>query len=450
MLQFLQPIYWMAFAGLLVPILIHLWNRSAGQHIKVGSIEFFEVAEEKRLHRLKLTDWWRLFLRLLLLSCFVLLLMAPHWQTEKKQIPGRKWALVDHAYLDYPILPSLTDSLQRSGYEIRHFSNGFPPVENTTPTPAQGINYWSLLQTIPNLPVPVDSLFILAHPASSKFAGPRPALDVPIQWKGLPLQVPHYFLAKAWRHAEDIILLIGKSDSEGTTFHKHSTAFPKQPDVLEIEGFPKISIDRISNDKQWGVKFQERSNPAIPVQDSFGIEATVWYSPGFAVDKAYVEAGLRAVGKYLEIPATSNSYPVGEGASSGDWLFWLSESPVPDSLRQRFAPNLAIFQPGVAPSNAYFAQAIEGYHLVKRLNTQQFTRDQSWRLPHELIGLLFEHSLEIPVQYEDKRALAVSQVVPRDVTEAAVVEASNKEPLKPLFFAFWLTLLLLFFWERNL
>lgn len=444
MLQFLQPAYWIAFAGLLVPIIIHLWNRRKGRRVKVGSIELLKVAEEQRLSSIKLSDLWRLFLRLLLLSCFICLMMSPYWRSSVKQQLGGKWALIDVAYLEHPALRTITDSLQKNEFEVRLLTQDFPLIEYAQ-NPVLERNYWSLLQDLLDLPVPPDSVFVLAKAELHHFQGQRPALNIPLNWKSLPVASPNYFIAKAWRNADELMILIGESDSEGTQFHHQKIPFENVEGEYQLASFPTLEIRQNKEHREVG--FLNHRAGFVPVLDSFSFQVYLQSDPDFDLDKAYLAAALRAVNKYLDVSIgiqeqIERTTPPG----TQDWLFWLSEKEIPDSLKSLFSPNLAIFQPGKAAPDSFFAQGLEEYHLIKRLESPE---EQTRWLPHELIELLFRPIANEVYSEQELRTLAISQVLPRVEKNPAAIKKEDNKTLYSLLFPIWLILLLFFVLERK-
>lgn len=445
MLQFSHPGYWIAFLGLLIPVLIHLWNRREGRTVKIGSIELLQLAEAKRLRSLKFSDLWRLLLRLLLLGSFVLFLMGPHWQTTKEEEEGTKWALIAPDYRDRPDLLLLTDSLYKKGYELRWLSHGFPNFENDNKSKAAE-NYWSLLHDLSDRPSPPDSLLILAHPSRKHFQGRRPNLNIPLEWKSLPLSSPSYFLAQAWRDANELHLLIGEADREGSLFHRQKISFDEEEGEYKLQGFPLLNIQKNLKENSWEVGFLDQAEARLTVMDSFDIQIHIHYDSSFDLDKQYLEAALQAVSKYLEIPLQIQAQASDTKlVAQKDWLFWLSDKEVPDSFRTIFKSNLATFKPGMSANVSFFAKADGQYYLVKRLDKPT---EETWTLPHQLIALLFEEVVKEASFSMDQQALAISQVLPNK-DGLASINRESKNHLKALFFPIWLILLLLFVLERK-
>ena len=66
MLQLLNPIWLFAIGGIVIPLIIHLWNIKKGKTLKVGSISLLGESSRQSAKSLKLIDLLLLFLRCLL------------------------------------------------------------------------------------------------------------------------------------------------------------------------------------------------------------------------------------------------------------------------------------------------------------------------------------------------------------------------------------------------
>jgi hypothetical protein len=73
-LSLLQTSALWGLVALAIPIAIHLFNLTRGKIVWVGNLSLFELAAKKRVAEVKLTQWWLLLLRLLLITLMTLLL----------------------------------------------------------------------------------------------------------------------------------------------------------------------------------------------------------------------------------------------------------------------------------------------------------------------------------------------------------------------------------------
>lgn len=119
-MQFLYPIGLVALAGLIIPLLIHLWNVKQGKTVKIGSIALLGESSRASSKSFRINDWLLLVLRCLLLALLAFLLAQPYL---KKNISGNSkngWILADKATFPqvFKTHKKTIDSLLKKGYEI--------------------------------------------------------------------------------------------------------------------------------------------------------------------------------------------------------------------------------------------------------------------------------------------------------------------------------------------
>ncbi|MGB5384751.1 MAG: BatA domain-containing protein, partial [Lutimonas sp.] len=76
-MNFLAPIYFWTLLGLIIPLLIHLWNRKKINTIKIGSIQLLKESNPKQARSFRLNEWVLLFLRMLMIGVLTFLLVGP-------------------------------------------------------------------------------------------------------------------------------------------------------------------------------------------------------------------------------------------------------------------------------------------------------------------------------------------------------------------------------------
>ena len=128
MFQLLQPIYLFAIAGILIPVIIHLWNIREGKILKVGSISLLQETARHQARSLKLKDLLLLLLRCLLIIILSFLLAEPVWKKQRSSTNEKGWVLIEkggvaEAYQQYK---AIIDSLKNAGFQFRYFNGGFP------------------------------------------------------------------------------------------------------------------------------------------------------------------------------------------------------------------------------------------------------------------------------------------------------------------------------------
>jgi len=129
--ELLYPIGLLSAAGILVPLLIHLWKVNQGRVLKIGSISLLGVSSRKSSKSFKLTDWLLFLLRCLLILLLAFLLAKPMFDKDLEKGKQQGWVLLDQA--DLPVVYKdnkvAIDSLLQLGYEIHDFNIGFNQLE---------------------------------------------------------------------------------------------------------------------------------------------------------------------------------------------------------------------------------------------------------------------------------------------------------------------------------
>jgi hypothetical protein len=140
-------------AGVIIPLLIHLWNVRNGKTLKVGSISFFYETPVSRARSLQLTDLLLLLLRSLI---FLLLAMFIAQPILKSKFSSKKegWLLMEKstihtAYAEYK---KEIDSLLDRGAELHELGGDFGAMKlgDSSVDESGEISYWELLRQLEN------------------------------------------------------------------------------------------------------------------------------------------------------------------------------------------------------------------------------------------------------------------------------------------------------------
>jgi len=125
-LQFLYPISLLAAAGIIVPVIIHLWNIKNGKTLKIGSISLLGAPSNQRSRNFRVSDWPLLLLRCLLIILIALLLSAPLFSSRHAGSKNAGWIIVEKQRFHELWIKNKKeiDSLQHKGYELRDFNPG--------------------------------------------------------------------------------------------------------------------------------------------------------------------------------------------------------------------------------------------------------------------------------------------------------------------------------------
>src|ERR1700734_3120676 len=93
MFQLLQPIWLGAMAVISVPVAVHLWNDRRGKVLRIGSVALLSGVTKRLAWSRRITQWWLLLLRCLLLLALAFLLGGPYWTRPAPE--GKGWVLVE-------------------------------------------------------------------------------------------------------------------------------------------------------------------------------------------------------------------------------------------------------------------------------------------------------------------------------------------------------------------
>lgn len=341
---------------MLVPIAIHLWNKKSGRTVKVGSIRWLEESASQRLSSLRLHDLWLLLLRTAIVTLLALLLTQPKWISQL-QPSARNLILVSpevRQSADFQPLKTMIDSLrQQKQFEWHSFSPGFPLLtEKEILTPgnsAKGLadqeQYWMLLEGLGRQQPMPSEVFLFTSAGMRHFSGERPAVSFPLTWITLPTGEPTQWLQEAFLTLNDSLeIIIGYSDAQGTRFRKQRTGLPKENTVIRKTGFPDLTFSR-QEPSSW-VEWKGENPSRVPVQQS-AQHLIIYYQASRTKDVRYLKAALESwldySGRKYQMEVTEKTP---DPAQPVDWIFWLSDEPVPKSIGLKMAEGLKLFQDG--------------------------------------------------------------------------------------------------------
>jgi len=268
MFQLLQPIWLAAMAAISVPVAVHLWNDRRGKVLRIGSVALLTGMSKRLAWSRRITQWWLLLLRCLLLVALAFLLAEPYW--TRLAIKGKGWVLVEGSGGNFaPVI----DSLVKAGYE-RHVLGG------------EG-NNWAGFREADSMALPGEDFYIFSTALAGRFSGSRPTTDRKVHWDVYaPADSVTHWVQRAWlSSADSVMVLEGSSRATGTVWNRRVVAVG-----------------------QAGLKV-----------DTTSIRVRIVADGAFASDGKYVEAAVKALRR-----VTGRNIVFGDGG----WLFWLSARPV--------------------------------------------------------------------------------------------------------------------------
>lgn len=330
-MQLLYPIGLLALAGLIIPVVIHLWNTKQGKTLKIGSIVLLSENATSNSKSFKLTDLLLFFLRCLILILIAFLLAQPYLKKTILTTKNNGWILIDKTSFKsvYKTQHNLIDSLLNIGFELHDFNLGFKPFSLKDSTSkaetTSRLSYNSLLNQL-NKQMPQGySAYLFADRRLNNFEGNAPKLDFNLVWKEVKNQDSlktwsTKFLAKAYE---------GKSTPSVTSYSAN-----------QMQILPTLTV-------------------AI-------------YDPK-GEDSKYIKAALRAISDF-----TKRRIEIEKSIAKADVVFWLSDEPIASSDEQR----ILSYQKGkiiaVNASLRLSADANEAIELKKRIAADNLKGAAVW------------------------------------------------------------------------
>lgn len=199
-MQLFYPIGLLALAGIIIPVLIHLWQVKKGKTLKIGSIALLGESANSNAKSLKINDWLLFILRCLLIILLAIFLAQPFFFKEKKTAEKKAWMLIEKNSFPeaYNSSRQTIDSLLSLGFELRDFNFGFEPYNikdsASFSNAPSSLSYTSLLNAL-NTELPSGySVYLFADRRLAHFDGPIPKLSYNLIWN----EVRHGDSLKTW------------------------------------------------------------------------------------------------------------------------------------------------------------------------------------------------------------------------------------------------------------
>ncbi|MVN20957.1 BatA domain-containing protein [Mucilaginibacter arboris] len=345
MLQLLNPLWLWTIAGIIVPIVIHLWHIKTGKTLKIGSIALLGESARQSSRSFRITDLILLLLRCLMLIILALLLTAPFWQKQAKLTKAKGWVLLEKQPVKevYARFKPQIDSLIKAGYEIHEFDASFKAIKPEEilkdSTKSQSRSYWSLLKLLEQQLPQKTPVYLFTSNQLRYFKDNRPELALDLHWKThTPADSVSTWIQGAYLTPTDSIqLIVGNSKASGTSFSKINLQSTDRGNPLfnvsVEEGKP---VAALKNSPQ----------PPVPV-DTSTLKITI-YQNQFPADAAYLEAALQAVKKFsgrkIKLISATNFNQI---PAKQNWIFWLSNQNFPQKNQKLVAGgNLFEYETG--------------------------------------------------------------------------------------------------------
>ncbi len=469
-IQLLHPALLVALAGLLVPLLIHLWNRRKGRVVLFGSTQFLEATQRKKVSRISFTQPLLFLLRALMIGCCVLLLIEPVRVSISQIIPKKNpnWLLVSPSLLARNDWGNVIDTVRYRGYQTRVLARGFAlarpqPLKGSPRThtemradsPSGVGGVWSLLADASAYPQAPDSITVYFTPELNDFKGVPPSLPTHITWHEIPAKNDTYHILRAWQESDSkLALIIGKGDEERTTFKRY--IFRKK-DVIQNDELPDI----IYEGNEQLIYFKNKKNATVQIENKPKLNTIIFYDNSFRKDRNYLIAALKSISEFTDIQIDIKKERIIAEAQSlnpallrledSDAVFWLSEKPLNDSITRSskfqfftYKKN-EIYREDVIKET--FAEGKKTYILTRRLTDAETTT----KLPQRLLEILLTpDDFDAQLAQFDQRKIAPSQynVTRASSSQPKEILPEEKKEITGFHNMLWWLLLGLFFVER--
>ncbi|WP_375417835.1 BatA domain-containing protein [uncultured Hymenobacter sp.] len=382
MFTLLNPAALLALLGLLVPVAIHLWNRRPGREVAVGSLRWLAAGANRRLRNLKLEQLWLLLLRAALLAVLALAVAGPAWRQSLP--PARGQVLLSPALIGNPALAALRptiDSLRRRGYGLRWLAAGFPRLSGAawradsarlrdsarvlSAADSVGAAWqWARVRQA-GARFAGQPLYVLTPAALAGFRGTHAPLAASITWQLVPAGAPSNWVHQATFWGDSLRLLLGHSSEIQTTFQLKSVARPQPGAEVRVAGLPPLRLVAGAGGPQLAPlaptpppaanatsTTAPETTPLIPVRTR-PVRIILYATPAFAADARCLQAGLRAAAVGLPAPLDLRVVAAPpDTATAPDWLFWLSDAPLPAAWQAAVRGGTRVWQEAAAPGIA--------------------------------------------------------------------------------------------------
>jgi len=281
-LQLLYPIGLLALAGLIIPVIIHLWSVKQGKTLKIGSIALLGESASATSKSFKLTDWLLFILRCLILILITFILTQPFFSKKIKTTTNSGWILVQPNQFRnvYQGHKKSIDSLLTLGFELHEFNLGFKSFKLADtvnqPNKVSSLSYSSLFKKLDTQIPSGYTAYLFAAKKVINFNGDLPNTSYKLVWKDIVNKDTSttwttQFLGKTY---------LGKSTANATTYTSAAAA-----------NLPAISVS---------------------IYDPVGNDAK------------YVRSALNAIADFTKRKIAIQNFNTATAAQA-DVIFWLSE-----------------------------------------------------------------------------------------------------------------------------
>ena len=495
MLQVLNPIWLFAIGGIIIPLIIHLWNVKKGKTLKVGSISLLGESSRQSAKSLKLIDLLLLLLRCLLLIILAIILAKPLWNSINTDKTKSAWILIEEENSEeiYSNFKPEIDSLTALGYDLRYFEPGFRKTKvdeiqkgnTSTKDKNEAFSYWPLLDLL-NVKIPANTkAFLFTGNRLNKLGNKRAEISFPLTWKKItPTDSTKSWLENAWFQESGNIMATIASSSPTATTYSTETVDPTVKNSRFVLNFEQ-GIARLN------YKDTKKNDSNSLTIDTSSIKIAI-YTDKFKSDANYIKAAIKAIKTYTSRKIELQEFSTKNIPSGQNIIFWLSESAIPKQIAPK--TKILTYESGAVknvPTTLKLDQNTSDSEigLYKRINIPEnktgdfpiwedsfgnpilsqrqeknYTKiefysrfnpdwnDLVWseELPKALINIILSKNNNSKIHELDNRKVSETQMLPIFISQKEALADKKPSNSTDLENQFWLALILIFMLERYL
>ncbi|MFT6837806.1 MAG: hypothetical protein ACJAZR_001335 [Sediminicola sp.] len=419
-MTFINPTYLWALFGILVPIVIHLWNRKKVLAIKVGSIKMLTESEPKSTSSILPNEWWLLLLRILMIIILVFILAGPIFKSKENKEPLTY--IIEPELLHLKSMEQILDSFPSPAQRV--LVKGFPKVGDYKLTAAKRHvpKYWQMAQDMENLAT--DSIIVFTKGLVSGVRGMRPTIHQHINWIVMETGENTTALVEARALKDNLELYSITSNGKSLTYNTSSIS--KNSNEINLN----VTKDSIQINGGW-----------IPLKVDRPLKVLIVADDSLTYELKYIKSAYRALGKFLDKPIEINSVTKIEALDLEAYatMVWFSKNNL-----ENYPIHTLLFRPDslknqlIVPGNSK-----NTFYLTRLLNSENIVTGY---LPEKLLELLSLHEdLLEKIRSYDQRIMDASELQTLTFNEKANKKYANLYDISNWI---WLLLVILMVLER--
>lgn len=349
-MQFANPIWLWALAGLSIPVAIHLLSRKEGKVIRIGSLRHLQETTTQQFKGIRLNEIVLLTLRCFLIILFVLLMSGLSFRESKKN--NVKWVVIEKGLENKSVVKTQLEELLKEGYEAHLLADNFPLLADSAGS-AKSSSYWKLTEALQAKDL---EAVVISTNRLENYTGMRPSLPSNIRWISIPSEPNTYTLSAIASH-DSVTVRTGNTNAEQTHFTTKTSTLASWNDSVKQQQIIRITL----------------------VADA-----------AHQHDRKIMEASIRAIDKAFPANFTIiNATPEKIRSEKTDWVVWLANTPAPSTLsvntlqqKPNFEQNILVQKEAKqwVLTKRLNAETALNENLTIRLATMFFPEDQEWRI----------------------------------------------------------------------